>query len=104
MRRLGREARAHDFLIVSVRLLRPRQLAPLIVVRTRDGHELARATASILSRVDPNWRDHWDYEGIHFAAVDEKGVPLYSVSNVVRGRLETSEWARGEALYPLPHW
>jgi len=46
-------------------------------------------------------------EGLYLAAVDERGIPLFSVSNVLRsdGRrlYEGGEWARAEALYPLPH-
>jgi hypothetical protein len=104
LRRLAREARTHEFHEVSVRLLRPHQLAPLIVVRTSDAESLAQAMGSILPRLDPNWTDRWDYEGIYFLAVDERGVPLFLISNVVRGGLETSEWARSEDLYPFPHW
>ena len=109
IRRLEREARTLDFEILSVRMLRPRQLAPVIVVRTTHPVALARATLSILERIDPSWgRPRELYEGLYFAAVDERGIPLISVSNVLRsdGRrlYEGGEWARGEALYPLPHF
>jgi hypothetical protein len=109
IRRLEREARTLDFEILSVRMLRPRQLAPVIVVRTTRPVALARATLSILEAIDPSWgRPRELYEGLYFAAVDERGIPLFSVSNVLRrdGRrlYEGGEWARGEALYPLPHY
>jgi hypothetical protein len=109
MRRLEREARALDFEILSVRMLRPRQLAPVIVVRTAHPIGLARATLSILEKIDPSWgRPHGLYEGLYLTAVDEQGIALFSVSNVLRtdGRrlYEGGEWARGEALYPLPHY
>ena len=109
MRRLEREAGALDFEILSVRMLRPRQLAPVIVVRTAHPIGLARATLSILEKIDPSWgRPNELYEGLYLTAVDEQGIPLFSVSNVLRtdGRrlYEGGEWARGEALYPLPHY
>jgi len=48
------------------------------------------------------------YEGLYFTAFDERGSPLFSVSNVLRsdGRrlYEGGEWARSDALYPLPHY
>jgi len=107
MKRLEREARAHDFQIVSVRMLRPRQLAPVIVVRTSHGVSLAHATVSILERLDPNWGRGEAvelYEGTYFAAVDERGIPLFSASEVVRGGYEGGSWARSKALYPIPIW
>jgi hypothetical protein len=109
IRRLEREARALDFEVLSVRVLRPRQLAPIIVVRTAHPIALARGTLSILQKIDPSWgRSQELYEGLYLAAVDERGIPLFSVSNILRsdGRrlYEGGEWARAEALYPLPHY
>ena len=108
MRRLAREAQGHDFSVVSARMLQARQLAPLIVVRTSDGLSLAHAMASILFALDSDWSPRSDYEGLYFVAVDEKGVPLFLVSNVIGDRppheFEGSDWGRTEALYPLPHY
>jgi hypothetical protein len=101
--RLRAQARAHKFEIVAVRMLKPRQLAPLIIVRTTHYVSLAQATPEILRGIDPNWRDRWDYEGIYFEARDERNVPFFAAYNSVRGQLEGGEWARGEALYPFPH-
>jgi hypothetical protein len=105
LRRLEREARIHDFQIVSLRMVRARQLAPVIVVRTTHAVSLAHATVSILERLDPNWGRGEAvelYEGTYFAAVDERGIPLFSASEVVRGGYEGGSWARSEALYPIP--
>jgi len=88
---------------VHVHVFRPRQLAPLIVVRTTHYLSLSRAVGSILQKLDPPGRGHWAYEGIYFMAEDEKNVPFLSVSNVVRGQIEGSQWARSEALYPFLH-
>jgi hypothetical protein len=108
MRRLAREAAAHDFTVVSVRMLHARQLAPLIVVRTSDGVALAHGMPSVLLALDSDWSPRSDYEGMYFAAVDEKGVPLFLASNVIGDRwpheFEGSEWGRTDALYPLPHY
>jgi hypothetical protein len=107
LRRLERQAEAHRFEIVSLRMLHPRQLAPLIVVRTSHPLALAHATVSVLHGLDPNWglgEPSELYEGLYFAAIDRKGVPLFSVSEVVRGRSEGGVWARSENLYPVGHW
>jgi hypothetical protein len=101
--RLGREAKAHDFEVVSVRMLHPRQLAPLVVVRTRRYVSLARAAGAILRELDPERNYDPDYEGFYFEAQDERGVPFFSAFNVRRGQIEGGEWARSEPLYPFPH-
>jgi hypothetical protein len=108
MHRLAREAAAHHFDVVSVRMVRVRQRAPLIVVRTKDSLSLAHAGASILIALDSDWSPRSDYEGFYLTAVDEKGVPLFLVWNIIGDRFphlfEGSEWARSEALYPLPRF
>jgi hypothetical protein len=108
-RRLAREARRHRFRVVSIRLLRPRQLAPRIVVRTTHYLELARATPAILAALDPKAptpddRTGWRYEGFYFEAQDEHGVPFLVVFNFWRGSgLGGGQWARSDALFPFAH-
>jgi len=99
--RLEREADAHSFDIVSVRMLHPRRAAPEIVVRTTHYLALARATSDILRGLEG--RDSWDYEGFYFEARDERNVPFLAAYNVVRGQIMGGQWARSEALYPFPH-
>jgi hypothetical protein len=101
--RLEREARAHDFEVVSVRMVRPRQLAPAVVVRTTHYVSLARATGAILEKLEPDGKYDRDYEGFYFEAQDERGVPFFSAFNVMRGRIEGGQWARSEPLYPFAH-
>ena len=101
--RLGGEAKAHDFEVVSLRMLRPRELAPLVVVRTARYVSLARATGGILKNLDRERSYDPDYEGFYFEAQDERGVPFFSAYNVRRGQIEGGEWARSEPLYPFPH-
>jgi hypothetical protein len=101
--RLRHQARSHDFQVAAFRMIRPRQLAPLVVVTTSRPLELSNATGSIIEQLDPERSFDRDYEGVYFEARDRRGVPLFAVSNVVRGRLEGGQWARSEALYPFPH-
>jgi hypothetical protein len=107
-RRLDGFARRYGFLIVSVRFLQPRQLAPAIVVRTTHYRQLARATAAILKRIDPHAavddRRGWRYEGFWFEADDERGVPFLVAFNFWRGSGGGGgQWARSEPLYPFAH-
>jgi hypothetical protein len=105
--RLERQVRAHQFQVVSLEMFHPRQVAPLIVVRTAHSLALARATVSVLQGLDPNWgrgEPSELYEGLYFVALDKKGVPLFSTSEVIRGRSQGSVWARSDALYPVGHW
>jgi glycosyltransferase involved in cell wall biosynthesis len=108
-RRLDAAARRYDFEVVSFRLLRPRQLAPRIVVRTRHDVELAHALPRILRRLDPKAatgddRTGWRYEGFWFEADDEHGDPLLAVFNFWRGpHAGGGQWARSDELFPFAH-
>ncbi len=114
LRRLERQARAHHFQVVSLEMLHPRQLAPVIVVRTAHPLALAHATVSVLQGLDPNYgrgEPSELYEGLYFAAIDPEGVPLFSASEVVRVSgaaallgYEGGSWARSEDLDPVGHW
>jgi len=99
-RRLHELAGRYKFDVVSATVIRPRQDAPLVVVRTTDYRGLAKATPAILSRLDPKRRT---YEGFFWEARDERGVPFLIASTLTRGRAEGSQWARSEALYPFAH-
>jgi hypothetical protein len=106
---LHSEARSNHFRVVSIQMLRPRQLAPKIVVETTHYLALARATPSILVRLDPRRpsaddRKGWAYEGFYFEAEDERNVPFLIVSNFWRGRNGGGgQFARSDALFPYPH-
>jgi len=99
-RRLHGLAGRYGFEVVSAKVLRPLQAAPLVVVRTTDYRGLAKATPAILSRLDPK---RGTYEGFFWEARDERGVPFLVASTLTRGRAEGSQWARSEALYPFAH-
>jgi hypothetical protein len=102
-------AQKNDFELVSVRLVRPRQLAPKIVVRTKHYLDLAHATPAILRQIDPRKAipedsQGWKYEGFYFEAQDEHGIPFLIVFNFERGPSPGGgQWARSEPLYPFAH-
>ena len=107
--RLKAAARRNDFEVVSVDLLRPKELAPRIVVRTDDYMRLARAMPEILRTLDPKARTNddrtgWRYEGFFFEARDGHDVPFALVFNFWRGPGGGGgQWARSERLYPFVH-
>jgi hypothetical protein len=100
---------AHDrgFTVISARVLRPRQDAPVVVVETTHYRELARSTPSILRALNPKDRGGdskgWRYEGFYWEARDERGVPFLVAATLTRGQVEGRQWARSEALYPFLH-
>jgi hypothetical protein len=88
--RLRQAAGTYGFEVVSVDLLRPRQLAPKIVVRTDDYLGMTQALRRFVRRLDPKARTGddrtgWRYEGCYFEAVDADGVPFVVVFNFWRG-------------------
>src|SRR5712692_642634 len=106
-RRLAALAKAQDFTIVRVEFLRPRELAPVVVVRTKHYLELARTTGSILRQIDPKVRTNddrtgWRYEGFFFEAEDEHGIPFLGAFNFWRGpHAGGGQWARSDPLFPF---
>jgi hypothetical protein len=107
-RRLAKAARDHGFQIAAVKVLRPKQLAPEISVRTTHYLALARDLPSILRSIDPHSgradSRGWSYEGFFIEARDERGVPFLAVFNLWRGQHKGGgQWARSEALYPFLH-
>lgn len=97
----------YGFHVVSAKVLRPRQDAPMVVVRTTHYLDLARATAGILRELNPKDSgddgEGWHYEGFYWEARDERGVPFLVASTLTRGQVEGQQWARSEALYPYAH-
>jgi hypothetical protein len=106
--RLREAADEHGLEVVSVNLLRPRQLAPEIIVRTTDYLGLAHTLPGILHKLDPHEGSSdtrgWSYEAFFIEARDERGVPFLAVFNHWRGQHKGGgQWARSEALYPFLH-
>jgi hypothetical protein len=97
-RRLANFARKHRFRVVSLRWLKPKQLAPEIKVRTTHYVELAGAIGRFLQSIGTG------YEGYYFEADDERGLPFLYVTKFRRGRSGGgSYWARSDALMPFAH-
>jgi len=107
--RLRIQAVRKNFAVVSVQLLRPRQLAPLVVVEAADKHAFVAATPAILKTIDPKRstgddRTGWAYEGFLLEAVDSSGVPFLVVFNHWRGpHAGGGQWASDPALFPFVH-
>jgi len=107
--RLRVEAARNHFEVVGVQLLHPRQVAPLVIVKTVDKRALAAATPSILRRIDPKARTGddrtgWAYEGFLFEALDSDGVPFLVVFNNWRGpHAGGGQWASDPSLFPFAH-
>jgi hypothetical protein len=107
--RLRIQAARKNFAVVSVQLLRPRQLAPLVVVKAVDKHAFVAATPAILKAIDPKRstgddRTGWAYEGFLLEAVDGNGVPFLVVFNHWRGpHAGGGQWASDPSLFPFAH-
>jgi hypothetical protein len=106
--RLAEAAHDHGFQVVAVKLLRPKQLAPEIAVRTTHYLTLARALPDMLRSLDPHsgrsGTRGWSYEGFFFEAQDERGIPFLAIYNFWRGNHKGGgQWARSEPLFPFPH-
>jgi hypothetical protein len=91
------------FRVVSLRLLHPKQLAPVLVVKTnRPRAAFARDVLKIESLLDPNNRGAATFEGFFFAAEDSRGRPFLFTDGVSRGEGMGGEWAANRCLYPSP--
>ncbi|HEY2354628.1 MAG TPA: hypothetical protein VGH79_07015 [Gaiellaceae bacterium] len=106
-RRVALVGKRFGFRVVSLRLLRPEQLAPLLVVKTnRDRREFVRDVPTIERLLDPTsssgHRTASTFEGFYFAAEDAKG-PFVSTEQVLRGEVEGGQWPASDNLYPYAH-
>ena len=98
---LRHDAAEHHFHIVSLHMLHPDQLAPMVIVSTTRYESLARVTSDILKGL--NGRQFGRYEGFYLEARDERGVPFFTTYALRRDRVEGGEWARSDDLYPFEH-
>jgi hypothetical protein len=110
LRRLLKAQQRYGFGIVSVRMLRPLQLAPVIVIRSDRKPEIARAIPAIVKLFDPVRTTQTNptgfaYEAYFLEAQTRKGVPYLVTFNFSRApNVGGGEWAAEERLYPFPHW
>jgi hypothetical protein len=89
--RLAAAAKRYDFTVQSVQFLHPRQVAPLVVVRTADSRALLKpfVAGKIFAAIDPaKLKDEVEvrsFEALFFEAQDERGVPFFIAQNEERG-------------------
>lgn len=107
LERLEAAARDGDFAVVSVTLLKPRGLAPLIVVRARDESDFAARVPLLVASVDPKVptrddRSGWAFEGFFLKAIDADGQPFLVIHNHWRDDGPGgAQWARDRDLLPF---
>jgi predicted lipid carrier protein YhbT len=101
--RLDAVARRYGFSVVSVRLLRAPQLAPLVVVRTgRDAKSFVGDVRKIMQLLDPRRDSAVTFQGFYFEALNAHG-PFVSVDDVYRGEVMGGQWSSNPCLYPYVH-
>jgi hypothetical protein len=105
---LDRVARRYGFRVVSLRMLRPRQLAPLLVVQTRRDrtafvHDL-QAIVKLLNPTAPGKETSAaTFEGFALVAEDARGRPFGAVEQVLRGEVQGGQWSANPCEYPYVH-
>jgi hypothetical protein len=104
-KRVALVGKRYGFRVVTLRLLRPRQIAPLLVVETnRDRKAFSHDVPKIVSLLDPTSNaghaSALTFEGFLFAAEDSHG-PFLETQSVSRGEAEGGEWA-ADNCYPYP--
>ena len=99
-RRLAAAAAEYHFTVRTVQFFNPRQLAPLVVLRSRRYVALAHAIASIERSLNPQRA----FEAFFLEAQDERGVPFLTPYDALRGPSGYGgQWARSDALLPFAH-
>jgi hypothetical protein len=106
-RRVELIGRRYGFRIVSLLLLRPVQIAPLLVVETsRPRKAFVRDVPEIAALLNPFTRGDRDnaltFEGLLLEARDVNG-PFVRVENVNRGEAEGGQWSWDPCVYPFGH-
>jgi hypothetical protein len=86
--------RRYGFRVVSLRLLRPRQIAPLLVVRTsRDRRDFVRDVWAIMALLNPGGAAGSEtFEGLFFEALDARG-PFVRTYRLARGQTGGDWWS-----------
>jgi hypothetical protein len=105
-RRVVRAGRRYGFRIASLRLLRPEQFAPLLVVETSRGRKaFVRDIPAIMKLLNPTTtaghQGAQTFEGFLFAAEDARG-PFTETEGLSRGQSEGGEWSWNPCVYPYP--
>jgi hypothetical protein len=105
--RVAAVGKRYGFTATSVRFVRPRELAPIVVVETdRDRKKFVADVAAIVDLLDPRsssgHRGAVTFEGFFFEARDAKG-PFVRVYNAYRGEIMGGQWSADPCAYPYEH-
>jgi len=105
-RRVALVGRRYGFRVASLRLLRPRQLAPLLLVDTsRARKAFVRDIPAIMNLLDPTSHTKTEtaqtFEAFLLAAEDAHG-PFVGTEYISRGQAEGGEWSWNRCDYPYP--
>jgi hypothetical protein len=103
-RRVSLIGRRYGFHVVSMRLLQPRQIAPLLIVGTsRPRKAFVHDIPAIMNLLDPtssaNDQTANTFEGLFFAVENTDG-PFAEVQYALRGSGESGEWSSDPCDYP----
>lgn len=96
--------RRYGFRVISLRLLRPRQFAPLLVVRTsRERKAFNRDVLEIMALLNPGVADgSKTFEGFFFEALDARG-PFVRTYGLARGQIRGDWWSTVDVDPCGPH-
>jgi hypothetical protein len=105
--RLRAVGRRFGFTVVSLQLLRPLQLAPLVVVRTgRPRKDFVHDVPAIMRLLDPiapgRSQTAVTFEGFLLEGRDARGA-FVRVENVYRGEIMGAQWSWNRCVYPYVH-
>jgi hypothetical protein len=106
-KRLGEAAERYHFDVQRVEFLEPKQLAPMVVVRSADPYALVQDLPAVATALDPKAftgddRTGWAWEGFYFEVRDRANKPASVFFNYWRLG-GGGQWAAEESLYPFPH-
>jgi hypothetical protein len=105
---VGDAVAAANARVVSVRLLRPLGIAPVVVVQTdEDRKAFVKRIPALVAALDPRTPGKravaFAFEGFFFVAEDGSGMPFVMTQSIRRGQMEGGEWAWDPCYMPYPH-
>lgn len=102
-KRVALVGRRYGFRVLSLRLLRPLQLAPILIVKTsQNRNAFVKDVPAILGLLNPNSGQAPTFEGFFFAAQDAHG-PFVETSGGLRGQQWGGQWSSNPNVYPFAH-
>ena len=101
-RRVATVARAYGLRVVSVRFLRPFQLAPIVVLEAKDRKAFSGEAANLQALLDPRRGQALTFEGFFLEVRDAKG-PFIRLAQALRGQAMGSQWTWDPCYLPYDH-